>query len=321
MRSLQLPQHVTPQGASGAPRDLRTYGLREHLATLFRHKLKMLAVLFSCLFVAVAGSYLASKVFIAGSRILVQIEREPLRLGSITGGEPMAMETRAREQVLTEAEIFRSPLLAQELARRLGPDYVQQNLTWRWDRIRNLPDTVKTAIKNGLFAFGPTRALLLALGMEPEGEEDEEIKILLVGGLIGDHFDVEPILQTDVMAATFKAPDPIFAAQALNELVDIYLDHHLKLRQRPAAMEIVDAEALRLKDRLDTAENRLREFKQEAQIVSIDAQKEHLLGELSDVRAKLFEARSQLSESTGRIAEIGKQLRLQSNAQQLSTVM
>ena len=142
-RSIRLPEHFGALSTIAEARQGRTFGLREHLATLFRHKRKIIAVFLSTVIGAVAGSYLASNVYVANLRILVQIDREPMRLGSIMTPSPATFAVRPREQVLTEVEIFRSPLIAQKLTEDLGPEIVKQNMRWRWNWVRELPERAR----------------------------------------------------------------------------------------------------------------------------------------------------------------------------------
>lgn len=282
------------------------FGVREHLTTLFRHKGKVVTIAVSTVIAAIVWSYLISPVFVAQSRVLVQLSREPVRLTSGLGQSSVTPIERARDQVLTEVEIVRSPLLARQLAERLGPEYVLENMRWRWDWLRELPSDIKGSIKYVLANWQPFKAIFNLLGMDltlypsdPLGE---------AAGKISDHLESAAILQTDVFAIEISAPSAEFAKIALDGLVAVYLDHHLSLRQPQSALEITDAEMMRLRSRLGEAEARLQEFKQKHRIVSIDRQKALLLDRLSQIDSSAQDARENYLASQQRVDEMERQL-------------
>lgn len=294
------------------------FGLREHLTTLFRHKGKVTTIAFSTIFAAIVWSYLITPVFVAQSRILVQLSREPVRLTSGLGQSAVTQIERARDQVLTEVEIIRSPMLARQLAARLGPETVLQNMRWRWDWLKELPSELKDSFKQTLSGWEPAKQLLDSLGIDlsihpfdPLGE---------AAGKISDHLDTAAILQTDVFAIEMSAPSAEFAKILLDGLVEVYLDHHLSLRQPRSALEIADEELVRLQTHLNEAETRLQNFKQKYGIVSIDRQKTLLLDRLSQIDSSAQDARQDLLASQERVDEMERQLEKHGNDVDMSRV-
>jgi uncharacterized protein involved in exopolysaccharide biosynthesis len=282
------------------------FGLREHLTTLFRHKGKLMAIAFSTVIAAIVWSYVISPVFVSQSRILVQLSREPVRLTSGLGQSSVTQLERARDQVLTEVEIVRSPMLARQLAERLGPEYVLENMRWRWDWLRELPSKTKDSVKQALNDWQPSKTVLESLGIDltvypfdPLGE---------AAGKISDHLETAAILQTDVFAIEISAPSAEFAKILLDGLVDVYLEHHLSLRQPQSALEITDEELRRLKARLGEAEARLQAFKQEHRIVALDRQKALLLDRLNQIDSAAQDARKDLLASQQLVDEMERQL-------------
>jgi len=283
------------------------FGLREHLTTLFRHQGKLIAIALSTIIVAIVWSYVISPVFVSQSRILVQLSREPVRLTAELGQSSVAQLERARDQVLTEVEIIRSPMLARQLAERLGPEFVLENMRWRWDWLRELPSKTKDSVKQALNDWQPSKSLLKSLGidltvypLDPLGE---------AAGKISDHLETAAILQTDVFAIEISAPSAEFAKILLDGLVNVYLDHHLTLRQPQSALdEITGEELTRLRARLREAEARLQEFKQIHRIVSIHRQKALLLDRISQIDSAAQDARKDLLASQQRAEEMERQL-------------
>jgi uncharacterized protein involved in exopolysaccharide biosynthesis len=293
------------------------YGLREHLATLFRHKSKILTIFLTAVLVAGPGSYLLSKVYQAKSRVLINRNRQPLLVEAILTTPRVPSGIAPKDETSTEAEIFKSPVLAEKLVEQVGAEKVLAEMRWRWDWLRELPNRTRDWLIRGLASWGPTRQVLSFMGIDFASGGSRFRDAV---GKILDHLSVEPIRQADVFEAQFIAPDPEFAALVLNTLVRAYLDHQLELHQGKGTQEFFVEEAERLKEELRVARERMQKFKQQWGIVSLQLQTEDLLKRLSKTEVALRQARISAQEADKRIAEIRRQLAAQSQSIPLSTV-
>ncbi len=283
-----------------------SFGIREHLATLFRHKGKIAIVFCTAVIVATLGTFLVSKVYVASSRVLIQSSRQNLQLGPVMKPGSVA-ELRPREQVLTEVKIFESPDLADRVVERLGAEYVQQHMQWRWDWARELPETIKAQVKEALFVWSVSASLLDMLGVERDlgGDGDPSID---AAARIRENLEVSPILQTDVFLVEFKSPNPEFAAVAANALVEAYMELNLRLSQPSRAKDFLAEESGRLKEQLQAAVDDLQAYKRKWQIIDIEAQKKLLLERVHKAEISWRQARENALEREERIRGIKAEL-------------
>ena len=297
----------------------REFGLRENLSTVFRHRRKILTVFIATVLVAVVGSYALSKVYQAQARVLVQINREPLRLTPAIGPAAVASSVISpRDEIITEIEIFKSPLIAERLVERLGPDQVLSNMRWRWDFLREFPSKARKWALEQIWSVPDIREVLEGFGLSySPGVVDPAI---VAAAKISDNLDIFPIPKASVFEVNFEAPSPEFAALAVNTLMEIYLEHHLEIRRPNEATAFYTAEADRLREELREAEEQLQAFKRDSGIFSVNDQIALLLERLDRLESERAEAHLQAFETDELIAGIREQLEGQDGNVQVSQV-
>src|SRR5690606_39794990 len=76
-------------------------------------------------------------------------------------------------------------------------------------------------------------------------------------------FSVQPVQGTDFIRITYQSEDPLFAMQAVNALVDAFIESSLvKSREEArAARDFIEDQLVTLEAKLKDVENRLSEFK------------------------------------------------------------
>ena len=285
------------------------FGPREHMATLFRYKKLIVRIFIVTVVFALAISLLVSKVYRSEARILVQFNRAPQQLTTGLSQSGAFQSSQPEDQVMTEVEIIKSPEIARRLVLELGPEYVQKNMTWRWDWLRAIPGEVKGWIVD--------RVMELVSGPKPKSPPDP---VDAAAQKIMANLEAGAVVKTDIFAVSLDAPDREFAAEALNRLVEIYVGYHLELRRPFKARQVLSEEGKRLAEQLKKAEQRLQKVKQEWHIVSSERQKDLLLARYSQAQTDLENARRQALESNERIEVITKQLAKQSRSVPLSSV-
>jgi len=285
------------------------FGPREHMTTLFRHRRVIFRIFITTVVVALAISLLISKVYRSEARILVQLKRAPQQLATSLTQTSEFQHSQPQDQVMTEVEIIKSMEIARRLVQEMGPEYVLENMRWRWDRLRAIPGDIKGWITDRI----------MELFFEPKPKSPPDPVSMASQKILGN-LEAGAIIRTDIFAVSLDAPNREFAIEALNKLVHIYIDYHLELRRPLKAREVLSEEANRLKAQLKEAENRLQTVKQEWHIVSSERQKNLLLSRYSQTQTDLEDARRMELESAERIEEINNQLAKQSQSVPLSSV-
>lgn len=281
------------------------FGLRENLEILFRYKYRFLLVLCTSVLVAIAGAFLQSSVYESTVRIVVQQSRQQPSIGTaLTPGNGTIRTEQA--QLRTEIQIFQSSPVVDGLVDKLGAEHVLDRMRWRWDWLRELPGDIYASLKTSLVGEAPGPPVT------PAKQAADKVR---------EHLEAEPVRESDVFTVSFIAPDPAFAAEVANSLVDLYVDHHLAIRQGVQSSSVFAEEAQRLVTALRAGEERLRLFKQQHGIVAAGMQKQLLLQRSSDTEAALRKAEIETAETDSRIAEIKRQLATQSQLTPQSTTV
>jgi polysaccharide biosynthesis transport protein len=281
---------ITQDGA------LSSFGLREHLTTIFRHKRKLFTIVVVAAIVAGIGSFLMPGIYKAEVRLLMQSSRASFPMNtSLTGQVLIPPEIIQKDDVATEVQIFTSPVMLEKLVDELGVERVLAGMRSRWD--------VLAAFQS---RFGRSAS--------PEDLRYQAVQELRSA------LNVEGVRQTHVFIATLDSPDPNFAAEALNALVDIYLDHQLIIRKGKSSREFFDEQTSEMRLDLSETELRLQTFKDKWNIVSIEDQKRHLLQQATHTEAALRETQVAVAEADVRIANLKERLAGQQEAIPLTNV-
>lgn len=273
------------------------FGLRENLSTLFRHRGLILGVALLTAVATFAVAMLQSKVWESAARIVVQQNRQAVRVGSGVAGQDVPFGLNRSEQVRTEIEIMSSPVVLAETVNRLGAQAVLDKMRWRWDWLRELPDRILSPVKQWFFQ---------SLLGRPAGAPMSPTQLAM--RKIGAHLSMEPVREAAVFSVAVEAPDPQFAALAVNTLIDVYLNHHIAVRQVAATSGVFATESKRLRAELEVATARRQALKSSGGVVSIGPQKQLLLQRLNDAEAALARADIDAIESGRRISEAQRQL-------------
>ncbi|HMV59008.1 MAG TPA: GNVR domain-containing protein, partial [Nitrospira sp.] len=290
-----------------------SFGVREHLITIFRQKRKLLTILGMATLVAGPGSFLMTNIYSAEVRLLIQNARTPFSMSTpLTGQVFTPSDITQKDDVATEVQIFTSPILLDKLVDYFGNERVLAAMRGRWDWVGEIP---KTVFKQ-LSGLPPVAKLLTTIGYVPKPEDLHYQAVQKIRA----HLNVEGVRQTHVFVASLDSPDPEFSADALNALVGIYMDHQLSVRKGKGAREFFDEQTKQMRGELQQAELRLQAFKDKWNIVSIEDQKRHLLQQVTHTEAALRESQVQVAETEVRISKLKERLAGQQEAIPLTNV-
>lgn len=311
---MNVPYTTELPEAKSAPNAGRSsFGMREHLITVFRQKRKLLTILGVATLVAGPGSFLMTNMYSAEVRLLIQNARTPFSMSTpLTGQVFTPSEITQKDDVATEVQIFTSPILLDKLVDYYGNERVLASMRTRWDWFSELP----SAAFKQVAGLQPVAQLLTTIGYVPK---PEDLHYQAVQKLRA-HLNVEGVRQTHVFVASLDSPNPNFSADALNALVGIYMDHQLSVRKGKGAREFFDEQTEQMRGELQKAELRLQAFKDKWNIVSIEDQKRHLLQQVTHTEAALRESQVQVAETEVRVTKLKERLAGQQEAIPLTNV-
>ena len=127
--------------------------------------------------------------------------------------------------------------------------------------------------------------------------------------------DVEILGGTDIIAVSYKDPDPVTAKNVVDTLIDVYIDAQISSSNN--AVEKADsfiANALpQQESKLQSLEGRLQDFYEKNQIVDLQEEKKILVGELGNLNRQISTVGAELQGKKAQTISLQNQLGLNLN--------
>lgn len=119
---------------------------------------------------------------------------------------------------------------------------------------------------------------------------------------------VENLPKSNVLAVSYESEDPELAAEVVNEVIEVYIDHRSEISNESETYKFF-AEQMRIADeRLRELEKSQAEYKQKEEIISPEGQNKILMARLSDYEKSFTEVRTKRIGKEAKLAEIKQQL-------------
>ncbi len=260
--------------------------LRDLLTVIFKYKVIMITIFLTVVAVVTVGTFRTAPTYEASSEILVKFGRENVfapTIASSQGGSPILFNSSREEGINSKVQILKGRNLIEKVINDLGintlyPDITKKNPT---------PDS------RGLTSL-------------------EKAILSSEKGL-----SVEAIKNSNIISIKFKHKDPLIAAQFVNKLVSVFLEHHLSIYKESGKYDFFEDQVKLQKKKLGDSEKKLEAFKKQNSISSLARQKELLLVQISNLEVALSETKSEISNNEGEL----KSLRGNSSAASTRTVM
>lgn len=119
------------------------------------------------------------------------------------------------------------------------------------------------------------------------------------------NLDVQPSRESNVIAVSYKAPDPRFAAALANAFVKAYVETSLELRVDPARQysSFFEQRSKEARDALEAAQGKLSAFQKDKGIVATDERLDVENARLNELSSQLVALQALTSESNSRQAQ------------------
>jgi uncharacterized protein involved in exopolysaccharide biosynthesis/Mrp family chromosome partitioning ATPase len=123
-------------------------------------------------------------------------------------------------------------------------------------------------------------------------------------GTIASGLRVNAEKGSNILFVSYKNRDPEVATLVLNELVNRYFNKHLEVHRSAGAFDFVTQQTDQVRARLNQTEDALRDLKEKAGIVSLDASNSSLNAEAERVEEQLHFADADLAEEQARFRQL-----------------
>ena len=110
--------------------------------------------------------------------------------------------------------------------------------------------------------------------------------------------------QSTVVSVQYAANSPEEAQKTLAALVDVYLDEHMRINRPSGSYEFFLQQTERLKEQLASAEEALRDAKNQAGMASVEGRRTALEDEISALETQIREVSASLAASQAKISAL-----------------
>jgi uncharacterized protein involved in exopolysaccharide biosynthesis len=252
--------------------------LRDFLNILFKHKSKIIIIFLTTVVAVTVITFLMSPIYEASSQLLVKFGRENVYSPtSVTAtGSQVLFDLSKEDRINSEVEILQGRNLIEKVVSDLGVKKIYPDLE------------EKTSI-----------SVSFSKKLSPFEEAVLEFQKRL---------SVEGVKKSDIINVTFQHKDPVIAAQVVNKLIDVFLEHHIKVYKQSQNYDFFDDQVKLLEKKLKDSEDELETFKSQNNISSLQEQKNLLLKQISDIEVELSKTRSEISENMSKIQALNGHL-------------
>lgn len=264
--------------------------LRDFLTIVFKHKWGIL-LLFSLIVLTVTTlTSVWPLTYEASAKILLRFEREDVPLSRSSSSPKATLTMRGtEEEIRSEIEILNNRFLMEKVVKNL------------WDDLTRIPDEKPTSFGQKIKAFikrtfhrimDSLNRIGYSLGLIQElGPFETQVSNLQ------KNLKIEAIKDSNIIRVKYSSPDPKLSAKVVNTLTTLYLEYHIKVHKAPQAHEFFLDQKDLLQKKLKDQEEKLKDFKQEWNVSSIEIQKKLTLENLSLLTLENKNLQSQIEET------------------------
>ena len=258
----------------------------DRLAIVYRYRHVAIAVFVLTAATMVIQGYTAVSVYQAQAQIMIEDERATAVPG-LNNSESVYYED-PEPYYNTQYRIIKGRDLARRVIHKVNLQAIPE-----FNGTASQPVTPLTMLRD-------VEHRLIARVM-PKREEPQEAakgdetpdESALVSAFIG-HVDVQPIRGSRLVNVAFESRDPNFAAQAVNALVDEYVDQNLQLKIQASQnmLQWLENEIDKQQQKMQESEQALTEYRSRQNALSLDDKQNIVTQRLTQLNEALIHART-----------------------------
>jgi len=257
--------------------------LRDFLAVLFKHKCRILVTFLATVATVTVGSFLLSPTYEAKSTLLVKFGRVYIYRSEVDerNADMRSLIPMNQEEVInSEIQILKSQDLIEKVITTIKVENLYPDLP------KDPPGTIS-----------PLDAAI-----------NQFEKALTVEG----------IKKSNVIQIAFQHKEPAMAAKAVNLLVDLLAEKHLKVYSDPKS-SFLEQQLQAFDQRLKESQDRLEAFKQKHRVFSLKEQRSLLLSQRAELDTGTKNTENQVRELRRKVSSLKEQMRTLSERVELQT--
>ena len=277
------------------------------LRVLTRHWRLSAGFMVASVSITLLALWLAPRSYRSESKLYIRLGRES---GSL---DPAAMIGRpptsganllsGRENEINSAtEILQSRVLLEKVVDAVGPQAILLGTDVAAPDSNAVPrpaeparSTVQPAAKTTTFAVESNW---------PRTPSDRDRAIIKLQEMI----DVQAVKKSDVVRVSCSAHSPRLAQQIIAQLVEFYLNEHLRLNRTTGADEFLERQTAQVHAKLVATEEELRQLKDKTGLASPDVQRELVVARTGRLEDELLDAAAELSGAEVQVRQLRERM-------------
>lgn len=281
-----------------APQD---FDYKRYIHIVLKRKWIVIAIVAISMFYTFFQTTRITPFYRSVARIVLEV-RNPANYISVR--EVFEMDPGSNTYLQTQFRIIKSRSIAMEVIRRLNlekdsrffPKPRSDIFAKIGRKYKNFIQSVKKKFM-GLLNTGEKESIIAKNIKKTAGDKDEQEKVPahLIGSVVG-RTGVYQVPGTRLMDISFTSPDPVLAAQIVNEIVKVYIDQSIeeKFKVTQEALGWLNQKAEDQIKRVETAETALLKYKEkEGLMTDFSANAGNVaLRELAKLNSKVVEAQA-----------------------------
>lgn len=134
--------------------------------------------------------------------------------------------------------------------------------------------------------------------------ESESARVERATRRLAKKLHVEPIKKTNLIAVSYASDDPAQAAKVMQALAAAYFEEHKQVHRPADELQFFEQQASASRRQLEEAQQKLRQFSSNHQVVAAAQQRDLALQRLSDMDATHRQTQVELAETQTRVHEL-----------------
>lgn len=128
-------------------------------------------------------------------------------------------------------------------------------------------------------------------------------------------FTIQPVQNTDFIRIAYQSKDPVFARDAVNALVDAFVDTTLQFNREEArsARNFIEEQLANMEENLSSSEESLREFKAHEKVINPSEEAKAIINKLTNLDVSRSEATVAKREVEAKLEKMFIQLEKETN--------
>jgi len=247
--------------------------LRDLFYIIFRHKGKMLVWFLTVMVVVTTVTFLMPETYRSTAKLLLRLGRESVTLDPTATTGPVISVSQSRAgEIQAELEILQSQELIEKLVSTLGPEVICEQSTLK-------------------------KKMLGWLGLKtPTANHDTAVQMVMD--------NIETSAHSYIIRLSYEAGSPQLAQKVLSQLIELYLEMHIKVHQTSGAYEFFVQQTEELRHKLSKYENDLQKLKDESGFSSLDEQEKLLLGQISALEDEIGRTSAEMNSSRAKARQL-----------------